>query len=358
MALPVADLIEPIAEDTPCGEDPALHDGVYQALQQAIQGRVDYKLVGDDEVAVYQPPAWQKIYDDALQCASRTRDLRVCIMLLRGAAGCQGLSGLASGLNLLRQTCAAFWDQLYPPLEEKAATPGDQVFARVAALSELANRQGILRDLQDMPILEARGVGKFGLRAIDLARGKVMPKSGETVVEVGLIEASLAQDPNLSDTLGFIDVARRELEGLISDLNDRLGAEAPDLSPLNKILVDMVDALGGDRTGTDMTAKPLPASDGQDLVSVPESGGAGAGDLRSREQVIAALDRILDYYQRHEPASPIPLLIKRARRLVPMDFLALMEDLAPSSVKQLKELGGVVKAGAGGKEKNTANGDQ
>jgi type VI secretion system protein ImpA len=70
---------------------------------------------------------------------------------------------------------------------------------------------------------------------------------------------------------------------------------------------------------------------------------AGVNGVSSREQVIAALDQILAYYDQHEPASPIPLLIKRAKRLVPMDFLDLMEDLAPSAVKQLKEIGGISK---------------
>ena len=37
------------------------------------------------------------------------------------------------------------------------------------------------------------------------------------------------------------------------------------------------------------------------------------------------------------------MLLKRARRLVPMDFLDLMEDLAPAAVKQLKEIGGIGK---------------
>jgi type VI secretion system protein ImpA len=52
---------------------------------------------------------------------------------------------------------------------------------------------------------------------------------------------------------------------------------------------------------------------------------------------------MLAYYERREPASPIPLLLKRVKRLVPMDFLDLMEDLAPGAVKQLKEIGGIGK---------------
>ena len=369
MDLPLADLIEPIADDMPCGEDPAMHDNVFQSLQQAIKGRVEYKLIDGDEAAIYHPPVWEQIYEDALQCASRTRDIRVCIMLLRGAAGSHGLSGLVSGLHLLKETCAGFWHQLYPALDDEADSPEEAVFARVAALGELTNRQGLLRDLQDIPILEARGIGKFGLRAINLARGSFSPAPGEAVSEIGLIEAALAQDPNLSDTLALIDAARREFDQLNADLGKHLSQETPDLSPLRKVFDDMAGALGGDRAGADQTggeqaggdqaaaAAAASSSDSQASAPTADGGGAGAGELRTREHVIAALDRIIDYYNRHEPASPIPLLIKRARRLVPMDFLALMEDLAPTSVKQLKELGGVVKGGAAAKEKK-ADDDQ
>ena len=78
--------------------------------------------------------------------------------------------------------------------------------------------------------------------------------------------------------------------------------------------------------------------------SAPSRPAAPPGAIESREDVLRTLDQILDYYRRKEPTSPIPLLVERTRRLVPLSFLELMEDLAPSGVKQLKELGGLEKA--------------
>jgi type VI secretion system protein ImpA len=57
--------------------------------------------------------------------------------------------------------------------------------------------------------------------------------------------------------------------------------------------------------------------------------------------VLRCLDRIIDFYDRTEPASPIPFLARRMRRMVPMDFLALMEDLAPSGLKEFRSLAGL-----------------
>ncbi|MGO7565568.1 type VI secretion system protein TssA, partial [Rhizobium johnstonii] len=44
---------------------------------------------------------------------------------------------------------------------------------------------------------------------------------------------------------------------------------------------------------------------------------------------------------RTEPSSPIPHLARRIKRMVPMDFLELMEDLAPSGLKEFRLLAGV-----------------
>ena len=284
------------------------------------------------------------MYEQALDCAGRTRDLRVCIMLTRAAASSEGPTGLTAGLELLRETCARFWDELHPGLDGDADDPGEQAFRRITALNELADRSGLLRDLRDMPILEARGIGRFGLRAIHLAQGKEAPSPGEDVPEAGLIQGALDNDSGIADTRAAIVAARQALGSLDQELRGRLDGHAPDLAGLGRTLDEMALALGASAQA--VAAAPAPAAGGGPAVTASAAAPAGpaaTADIASREQVVAALDRVLQYYQQYEPASPIPLLLKRARRLVPMDFLDLMEDLAPAAVKQLKEIGGIGK---------------
>jgi type VI secretion system protein ImpA len=59
-----------------------------------------------------------------------------------------------------------------------------------------------------------------------------------------------------------------------------------------------------------------------------------------REDVLRLLDQVLDYYRRREPSSPVPLLLQRARRLVPMSFVEAMRELAPSGVDELVRVAG------------------
>jgi type VI secretion system protein ImpA len=64
------------------------------------------------------------------------------------------------------------------------------------------------------------------------------------------------------------------------------------------------------------------------------------GPVGSRHDVVSALEAICRFYRTHEPSSPIPLLLERARRLVDKSFVELVEDLTPDGLGQLHLLRG------------------
>jgi type VI secretion system protein ImpA len=70
------------------------------------------------------------------------------------------------------------------------------------------------------------------------------------------------------------------------------------------------------------------------------------GVVRNRDDVVLLLDKICGYYERHEPSSPLPLLLKRCRRLATLSFMDIVKDLAPSALQQVELIGGIVKEGA------------
>jgi type VI secretion system protein ImpA len=68
---------------------------------------------------------------------------------------------------------------------------------------------------------------------------------------------------------------------------------------------------------------------------------ANPGQINSRRDVEKVLDLVIDFYERTEPSSPIPHLARRMRKMVPMNFLQLMEEIAPSGLKEFKNTAGV-----------------
>ena len=62
--------------------------------------------------------------------------------------------------------------------------------------------------------------------------------------------------------------------------------------------------------------------------------------IENREDVLELLEQICAYYELFEPASPVPLLLRRAMRLVTKNFMEIIEDLAPDSLPQVVMLCG------------------
>ena len=65
-----------------------------------------------------------------------------------------------------------------------------------------------------------------------------------------------------------------------------------------------------------------------------------AGEIRSREDAVRALDLVCRYLERHEPSNPAPLFIRRAQRLMTKNFLEIVKDLLPDSLSNLEQLAG------------------
>jgi len=122
---------------------------------------------------------------------------------------------------------------------------------------------------------------------------------------------------------------------------------ATSFEPLVRILKEADQVLTSQlqRRGVDDTS----AEESTDGDSSGE-GGDGAigaatqrltGEITSREDVLRALDKICEYYNRYEPSSPLPLLLTRAKRLATRSFLDIIRDLTPDSLSQAESLGGV-----------------
>ena len=65
------------------------------------------------------------------------------------------------------------------------------------------------------------------------------------------------------------------------------------------------------------------------------------GAIRSRQDAIRALDAVAQFFRQHEPSSPIPLFLERAKRLVSKDFLEVLADIAPEAIPQARAAGGL-----------------
>jgi type VI secretion system protein ImpA len=70
-----------------------------------------------------------------------------------------------------------------------------------------------------------------------------------------------------------------------------------------------------------------------------------SGSIRSREDVVQALESVCEYYRQVEPCSPVPFLLKRAQKLAMMDFVQAVQELNVATLDSLRpSLGSGVEA--------------
>ena len=145
-------------------------------------------------------------------------------------------------------------------------------------------------------------------------------------VTLAAVERYLAQTEPSSATLLLVTQARLLVgKSLVEALETLLPAEAAkaavDFGPTTGFALSM------DKLKL-LAAEARPAMAEDNALSLPQP-----PVLRERADVAAQLRAVEAWYRRHEPASPIPLLLTRARTYLDKDFEAILSELLPLKAK-------------------------
>ncbi|WP_165390996.1 type VI secretion system protein TssA [Pseudoduganella lutea] len=329
-----------VSDDAPCGPN-LEYDPAFQELERNLVGKPEVQYGVTVTPAV--PPDWKLVRRQAVELLGRTRDLRIAVPLARALLALDGVPGLASGLQAIDGMLEAHWDDLHPQLD---ADDGNDPTLRINSLAPLADTATVLRELNEASFVALPGLGPLSLRQLDYASGEAAVPAGQTAMAPASIDKALqamSQEPmqeTLRQVLAAATQAHASVMRIEATLVRRVGnAQALNLAPLLRPLARIGATLqpyvqpeaagpeGGDAAGD---------TGGTGAIATAPTAVAGiSGEVRDRDDVIKTLDKLLDYYQRQEPSSPVPLLLERAKRLVPKTFIEVMEDLAPDGVKQL-----------------------
>jgi type VI secretion system protein ImpA len=339
----------PVPGAVPAGID-LRNDPRFHALERALApaARSARLATPDTDPAV----DWEAVLRDCEDLAAEGRDLRLLVLVARALANRDGFAGAAEGLALLADTVETAWDTLHPELRERAS-PREAAVRRINALHQIENDEdGLLCDLAHREVVTLRVLGR--LTGADLAAGSITRAAFEAEMARGLGPAESAA--LLAQAEARADRARTAIRALAAEEPERLAALASAVAATRAALSRLEDSLsariGEDGAGIrflrlgrflervaqtlDRPAAPaeaVPAETAAQPAALP-------GAIASRADVERMLDRIIEFYEATEPASPIPILARRMRRLVPMSFLQLMEELAPGGLKEIRTLAG------------------
>jgi len=326
-------LLAPAAPDEPSG--PLLeYDPAFLALAAAARGKPEQRM--GESVIPAEPPDWGKVERGAVALLGRTKDLRVAVLLVKARLHAGGLAGLFEGLAFTRALLERHWDTLHPQLD---AEEDNDPAMRNNALADLADDEAIAA-IRNAEIASARGLGRVRVRDLEPQGGNGAAPAAEGAEKPPPVDAVLAacDGAALARTAEGAAAAAADVRAIEDFVKEKAGpTRGPTLGKLTAVLQRVASALG------ERVAAAAGAQAGSAEAAAGGGPGAGArvpGAIGSRNDVLAALDAICAYYERHEPSSPIPLLMKRSKRLVSLNFIDIVRDLMPEAAAQAEGLRG------------------
>jgi len=345
-----------ISPDAPSGENLEF-DPDFAALERACTGKPEAQF--GDTVIPATPPEWKEARSLAESLNERTRDLRILALYAQTQLNLAGLTGFAEVVAQTRHLVSDRWGSVHPQLDPE---DDNDPTLRSNALFRLQDPAWVLKVLRDLPLASSPMTGPVTWRDIAIFEGSIEAPEGAEKMKEALIRGAFENTDRqrLATMADAVDQLLADLAGIGSAFDSNAGyGTGPDLSNLSKLLTDIQQKFKRFRPAADVPAGgdfveeagggEEAADTGGGDVEVRPSGGArrsGPADIRSittltrRDEALHALDLASAYFKEHEPTSPSPMLIDRAKRLATMSFMDVLREMTPSGVHEAQVIQG------------------
>ncbi|MEL1265712.1 type VI secretion system protein TssA [Pseudoxanthomonas putridarboris] len=341
MTIPgIETLLLPIDEQAPAGANLEYHPD-FLALEQAASPLPERGI--GNSVRHAEEPDWNDVAARGERLLAQTRDLRIAVHVATAWLNVHGLPGWSAGLGLVRGFLECFWEDVHPVLDKDE--DGDPT-ERINAIAAIGSATGMLAYFRNTRLFRGAHPAHFSLRDLRIATGTLKPAAGEAGEEArpGMLDmdACCQECPleHLLEVKEALDHALDHAQAINRVFEMHTPGAGPDLEPLVRDVRELhrfIDQHAAQRTPRASVEEALPGNaSGSDPSPAERHGHA----IENPHDVVRRLDELCDYYARSEPSSPVPLLLRRAQRLVGMNFVDLMKELAPGGISELQVISG------------------
>lgn len=320
----VDELLTPVSADAPAGENRE-----YDAKYQAIVAR--FETAGPAAGAI----DWREVIDDILSEARLTRDIVLAAYLARAGARAGDLDVAVAGCRLVAGLLENFWETGFPSLED------DGFAARKGPCESLSRLADFLNPLKRVDLIGNSRFGRFS--AADFVRFAAEGNSAEGIDDFRDALAATPREEIQQASAGF-DAIRDAIERADAVLRDKAeGEPRPDFDPCFETLDAIRESLApyvGTKSAEQGKERAEDEVHGKSVAdpSQPSARSSSSGKVETRDDVLRTIDALIAYYRRHEPGSPIPVVLLRVRSWVQMDFMAILRDIAPESISEFERV--------------------
>jgi len=354
MAIDIESLLSEVSPEAPCGEDLS-YDTSFLALEDMLRSKAGGGVVAGVEEAA-EEPNWREIREKSLELLQRSKDLRVVMYLVLAALRMDGLAGLRDGLAVLQGLLERFWEHLYPKLDpEDNNDPLERINILQSLSPETVSDQDPMKfkqRLAEVPLCNSPQMGRFNLRDIQVAKGEISVPGDEGTAGPGMSVIDAAFQDTASDELMAASQTTEEaIEHLatITTVFSKNAAQGqtPDLSDFQSVLGNIHKCIQGylAKRGYGEASEEGAPADAAAGGEAEKGGISLAGEIRSPKEALLAIEKVCQYYDRNEPSSPVPMLLvpmllRRAQRLVSKNFMDVIADICPDAMSHVEMIGG------------------
>lgn len=336
-------LIAPINENLPAGIDlKEQGDHDYFILK-------DYRLAASkqerdaiyDENAPKDSSSWRKIIELAPTLLTRSKDLNVAGWLTEALIRIEGYDGLNTGLKLLTTLIQNYWPDLYPREDE------DGLITKISPIISLNGQQGegtLIAPIYSQPLATNQDLVIAGWqyqqalnysKITDTEKLANLEKRG--VLTLDAIKAVVMQTPVafFAQQQEIIQECLTQLNVLKDILDQCCGShEAPPTSNIQQALkfcLETVQTFSRIRQPNAAKNQPVVIATEKNPTAIKSPDKNYNYDhIESREQALAIMIEIANFFRASEPQSPIPFLLEQAVRWSQLSLPDLLAELVPN----------------------------
>lgn len=336
-----ANLLVPLSGDNPAGVDlreDTTPNSIYYKIKDArtTARNLERQAITAEDASQLARPDWGPILKLGPEIlTSKAKDLEIAAWLIEGLVRTKGYAGLRDGFRLARELCEAFWDKLYP-------LPDDYgMETRVFPLTGLNGDDAegtLVSPIAMVPLTKDGYTLSLYKQAADLDRldpAKREQRIAGGAVTLAVFERNVRESGAdfYRELLADLNGARDEFAKLCEYLGEKCGSAAPPASNIRGAITEVVDAVTA-------ISRPLlgseTAADGAGGLVVAAGGGAvrgggSNGPIATRDDALAALLQVADFFRRTEPHTPISYQLEQAVRWGRMSLPDLLSELVPDA---------------------------
>lgn len=313
------ELMQPVSAESAVGPDLA-----YDPKRQEIEAAFEAARLADRGEG--EAPDWPAIIRAIKDQGKLTKDVTLAVYLARAGARAQQLSEVALGCAFLAGMVEKWWAEIYPSLQEY----GFQ--GRKGACELLVAFGDFLGPLRRVVLVAHPRLGQFTAEQIE-----AFASQGDAAENIGMFRAAVAEidQAEIAASLKTLEDIRGAIARVDAVLTANAGEDtATNFAPTYEVLDSIHKAL----VSVTGVGTPMPAAGATSPDGAPAQATLPTGSVELRPDVVRAMESIIDYYSRHEPGSPIPLVLERAKAWVNMDFLSILNDINPSGAEDAKKV--------------------